>query len=351
MMTIPLYEDFAALAEAPGLLATLDGKRIYVTGATGQIGWYLVHFITYLVQDGRLKCDLTAHIRSAEKLTRKFPDHANLPCTFAVTDNAAQPLAGDPFNMVIHCASKASPKFFANSPVDVMVPNGILVYQMLEQLRVHSPSTRFVYLSTTGVTGFIPDVQRPSRETDYGPLSCTDLGNCYLESKRFGEMLVLAYFKQYGIPVFIVRPSITYGPGFDLDDGRSYADFAQSLLNKQPIMLTSDGCAIRNFLYIADFIKGLFTVIAKAPAGSVFNIASPQPISILDLATQLNNLIFENSRSPVERMVDIASPYSRVNFKSTDASVDQLTSLGWRQEINPSDGFMKVLRHYQECAE
>lgn len=160
-------------------------------------------------------------------------------------------------------------------------------------------------------------------------------------------MLSLAYFQQHGIPVLIIRPSITYGPGFALNDGRSYADFVNSLLQRKPIALTSDGSAIRNFLYISDFVRGLLLVIAKAPSGSVFNIASPSPISILELAGMLNEAALETSLGAVEHQTQTLA-LSRVNFKSTNASVKPLESLGWREETKLLDGFKKTLRHYEE---
>lgn len=348
MISTTMQEDFAGLAADEEIYRTLQDRRIYITGTTGQIGWYLVRLICCLIRSGHLQCHLTAHVRNNERLAEKYPDHAALPCHFAVADDAAQHLGEADCDLVIHCASKASPKHFAAAPVDVLTPNALLTHALLEQLRVRNPACRFVYLSTTGVTGFIPDEQRPSSESDYGPLSCTDLGNCYLESKRFGEMLCLAYFRQYGISVLIIRPSITYGPGFDLDDGRSYADFVHALLQRKPIRLTSDGSAIRNFLYISDFVRGLLLAIDKAATGSVFNIASPLPISILELASLLNEAALSEALGPVERITEDRQALTRVNFKSTDASVEKLQALGWTAKISLLEGFRRTIRHYEE---
>lgn len=348
MISQTLRDDFAQLSIDPNLLQMVQGKRIYVTGASGQIGWYLVRLIAQACAQGTVQCQLFAHVRSAAKLQAKFSDHAQLACQFVLNDDAAAALREQSFDLVIHCASKASPKFFADTPVDVMLPNGILTHALLEGMRHHSPQGLFVYLSTTGVTGFIPDHERPSREQDFGPLSSIDLSNCYLESKRFGEMLTLAYARQYGIRTRIVRPSITFGPGFELDDGRSYADFVGALLAQQPIKLTSDGSAIRNFLYISDFIRGLATAITHADDGSVLNIASPYPTSILALATLLNEHALPHSLGPVDHAPPQAASLTRVNFKSTDASVEALRNLGWWPTVSLLDGFQKTIRHYQE---
>lgn len=347
MMTETLRADFARLAALPDMNAAFAGKRIYLTGATGQIGWYLVRYLCHQQTSGKLSCELTAHVRSAHRLAEKYPDHAQLPCTFAISDKAADTVPAR-CDLLIHCASLASPRYFAEQPVDVMTANGLLTGQLLERLKTDSPACQFVYLSTTGVTGFIPDDQRPSSEETYGPLSSIDLTNCYLESKRFGEMLTLAFARQHGLQTLVVRPSITYGPGFDLEDGRSYADFVRALLEKRPIKLSSDGSAIRNFLYIADFIHGLSLAISRAPAQSVLNIASPDPISIKALATLLTASVYPESLGEVESAPPRQS-LARVEFRSTDASVDKIRALGWEPHTVVLDGFKRTLAHYEEC--
>lgn len=349
MISNTMREDFSRLAEgAPEIIAALNESRhICITGATGQIGWYLIRYLCFLIAAGKLSTKLTAHARSQARVSEKFPDRDELPCSFTVSDDMGASLDIGTVDLLIHCASLASPKHFAATPVDVMIPNGIMTYKLLDRISKDNPTCKFVYLSTTGVTGHVPDEKRPSTEDDFGALSCTDLKNCYLESKRFGEMLTLAYAQQYGIPSLIVRPSITYGPGFDLDDGRSYADFLTSLLDKRPIKLSSDGRAIRNFLYISDFIQGLLIAICKAPTKTVLNIASNRPTSILELATLLNREAHPFSLGEVERMPPSADIH-RVEFLSTDASVDRLIALGWQQLVTPLEGFQRTLHHYQE---
>jgi dTDP-glucose 4,6-dehydratase len=112
--------------------------------------------------------------------------------------------------------------------------------------------------------------------------------------------------------------------------------------------LSSDGRAIRNFLYISDFICGLLLAIHKAPSGSVMNIASPKPTRILDLAKLLTSSIYPEPLGEVEYVKSSAEQMSRVEFLSTDASVEKLMALGWKQRVSILDGFRRTLQHYQE---
>ncbi len=348
MISSTLHQDFLELGSDMTLLHQLQDRDIYITGGTGQIGWYLVHFLCHLIHQGTLRCHLTVHVRNSQKWKQKYNSPITECCHFVFQEDATVPLKQRSFDFIFHCAALASPKHFTNSPVDVMYPAAVLTHRMLEIIQASGSASTFVYLSTTGVTGFVPDSHRPSSELEFGPLSCSDLTNCYLESKRYGEMICLAFHRQYNIPVYVIRPSITYGPGFDLDDGRSYADFVRFLLQKRPISLSSDGTAIRNFLYVSDFIRGLMTVLGQLPAGTVINVASPYPISIFDLATKLNDFFYPNQLNSVFCQPQLSPPTSRVNFQSTHASVDRLLATGWFPRVDLIDGFRRTVAHYQE---
>lgn len=62
-----------------------------------------------------------------------------------------------------------------------------------------------------------------------------------------GENICVSYHEQYGVPAKIIRPFHTYGPGMALDDGRVFADFVANVVNRQDIVMMSDGSAVRPF--------------------------------------------------------------------------------------------------------
>jgi nucleoside-diphosphate-sugar epimerase len=91
-------------------------------------------------------------------------------------------------------------------------------------------------------------------------------------------------------------------------------------------------------------------VIDRAESGAVFNIASPSPISIIELARLLNDAALPQPLGPVEHATEQHLGMRRVNFNSTDASVSQLRALGWDARTGPLEGFKRTLRHYQESS-
>jgi len=71
------------------------------------------------------------------------------------------------------------------------------------------------------------------KEDSFGFIDPMLVRSCYSESKRMGENICVSYTNQYNIKCKIVRPFHTYGPGLLLDDGRVFADFVSSIVNKK----------------------------------------------------------------------------------------------------------------------
>lgn len=90
------------------------------------------------------------------------------------------------------------------------------------------------------------------------------------------ETMCVCWHHQYGVPVKVVRPYHTYGPGMKLDDGRVFADFVGNILNRQDIAMTSEGTAIRAFCYLADATAGFFTILLNGVNGEAYNIEIPK---------------------------------------------------------------------------
>jgi nucleoside-diphosphate-sugar epimerase len=217
---------------------------------------------------------------------------------------------------------------------------------MLLDLAVDKKVKGFLFFSTSGVYGKLEDSQYPANEESFnGYLNPIDLSSCYLESKRMGENLCIAYMYQYGVPIKIVRPSICYGPGIKLNDGRVFANFISSILNKQDIVLTSDGNDYRNFCYVADVIYGFFTVMIIGEKGQAYNVATEEEIKIIDLANLLVNKIFKELNLKV--IIKKELNYLRTEFSRTQMDVNKLKALGWTTNFSLEQGFKRTIESYK----
>lgn len=175
-----------------------------------------------------------------------------------------------------------------------------------------------------------------------------EIRSCYAEAKQLGEALCAAWYQQYRVPTFIVRPFHTYGPGLQEDDGRVFADFAFNVVRGENIRMSSDGSARRAFCYVSDAITGIFTVLLTGEPATAYNVANPSAdLSVAELAEMLSSL-FPDRKIRVEKCDSL----KRENSESAILpDVSRLAALGWRPTTNPSTGFRRMIEAYERSVE
>jgi UDP-glucose 4-epimerase len=111
---------------------------------------------------------------------------------------------------------------------------------------------------------------------------------CYSYSKGIDEFLGLAYHKQDGLPVTIVRLFNTVGPRQVGMYGMVLPRFVSAALKNEPLQVYGDGKQTRCFCHVSDVINACVLLMEKPQAvGQVFNLGSDQEISIADLAQRV----------------------------------------------------------------
>jgi len=323
----------------------IKNKKILITGGNSFIVSYFIKilFLINIVKKLNITIDCTTRDKKKTKnlydkrYTKKFLSIHKISLLKKIT-------LKNKYNYIIHAASLSSPKFFRDNPIDVVLPNILGTINLLK-FSEKKKIDKFIYFSSTGVNGFVDDKARPISENIYGSLDPTLISNSYLESKRMGENLCYAWYSQKNIPIQIVRPSITYGPGIQLDDGRSYADFISNIVQNKNLILSSKGTAIRNYCYISDFIGGLILMMTKGKVGETFNIANEKEISIKNLANLIVNKFFKEKKLKV--IYSKNNNFLRVNFNRTTVSTKKIRSLGWKILTSLEDGFKRTVKTYE----
>jgi UDP-glucose 4-epimerase len=114
---------------------------------------------------------------------------------------------------------------------------------------------------------------------------------CYAYAKGIDEFLGLAYHRQYGLPVTIVRLFNTVGPRQVGMYGMVLPRFVTAALSGKPLAVYGDGKQTRCFCHVSDVAGALITLMAtNRHAGQVFNLGSDQEISIASLARRVIEL-------------------------------------------------------------
>lgn len=325
----------------------LSGCSVVVTGASGFIGSYLVRLLLALHPAGKVGAPVTVIgiVRNIEKATARFADIALSDDLRLLPSDLAHPNDLDfEADWLIHAASPASPKYFGSDPVGTLAPNVIGTWRLLE-LAQRCNARGFMFVSSSEVYGSVPNADTLA-EGDYGVVDPTAVRSAYAESKRMGENLCVSWMHQYGLPVFIVRPFHTYGPGVDLADGRVFADFAADVVAGRNIKMSSAGQARRAFCYISDALRGFFYVMLKGQPGTPYNVANPDAdLSIMELAELMTGLFPERGLK-VERAEPANPSYLQSPHARLLPSVERLAALGWHANVEPQAGFRRMVESY-----
>jgi len=339
-----IEEDLERIISSDLPWKNLKNSTILISGANGFLSAYMVETLLYLNTVKNLNVKVIGLVRDSAKALARFTNYNERDDLKFVIQDVCDPIKlTDKIDYIIHAASQASPKYYATDPVGTLNANILGTHNLLT-LANKNQLKSFLFFSSGEVYGQVNDLQIPTKEDQYGYLDPTNLRSCYAESKRMGETMCVSWFKQYELPVKIVRPFHTYGFGIALNDGRVYADFVSDIINDRDIHIKSDGTTTRAFCYIADATIGFFTVLLKGENGQAYNIGNDQcEISILDLANRLINLFPDKNLKVMKDMVTNDREYLKSNVSRNCPDIAKVGILGWKPTTSIEDGFKRTI--------
>lgn len=351
MNSTVIEEDLKYITDSDIPWSQLEGKNILITGANGMLPSYIVESIIFLNdRQFKTKAKIFAIVRNIEKALYRFRKHLNRQDLVFIVQDIKNPLEiREKIDYIIHAASNASPKYYGADPVGTLIPNTIGTFNCLEFAR-NNHIKSFLYFSSGEIYGSVKNPDLPLSEDSFGSINPTDVRACYAESKRMGETMCTAWFRQYGIPVKIVRPFHTYGPYMQLDDGRVFADFVSNIIYKQDLLIKGDGSAKRTFCYISDATIAFFLVLLNGKLGESYNIGGSESceFSILELANTLIDTFPEYNLKVRKNENRFEANYLNSPINRVIPDVSKIKKLGWFPQISVKDGFKKTIKSFSE---
>jgi nucleoside-diphosphate-sugar epimerase len=338
--------DFIISSDIPW--ESLEGKNVLITGANGFLPAYMVETILYLNEIRfKKKANVLAVVRNKNRALKRFSNYKNVEELKFYVHDVCEPFEiKENIHYIIHAASQASPKFYKKDPVGTLCPNALGTYYLLT-LAKEKDVDSFLFFSSGEVYGEVEGDKIPIKEESYGYVDPIDVRSCYAESKRMGENMCIAFFKQFDVPTKIVRPFHTYGPGMKLDDERVFADFVSNIINKEDLIMKSDGSAIRAFCYLADAVSGYFTVLLNGENGSAYNVGNDKcEVSILNLAERLVNSFPEYNLKVIRKERE-DSIYLESKISRSSPDISKIRSIGWEPYYSIEKGFRRTVKSFE----
>ncbi|MCD8117250.1 MAG: NAD(P)-dependent oxidoreductase [Oscillospiraceae bacterium] len=321
-------EDLAFISKAEFIpWEQLRDKTIFVTGATGLVGYSLISALLYANERRSLGLHVLALVRDIDRAHSRFEEQKDCfgrSLSFVSGSVERLPEIQGPVDYIVHGASQTSSKAFVEQPVETIrtaIDGTISILELAREKQVKG----FVYLSSMEVYGY-PEKGHKVTESDIGTFSPLELRNSYPLSKVQCESLCYAYGREYGVPAKIVRLTQTFGPGVNYNDGRIFAYFGRCMREKQDIVLKTRGETERSYLYTRDAATAILTVLLKGEPGQVYNAADEDTYcSIAEMARKIADRAGVNVRFDIQ-------PEGSNGFPNTlymDLDTSKLKSLGW----------------------
>lgn len=272
------------------------GSRFLVTGGAGFIG---SHLTEQLLADGHgvtVLDDLTTGRMG------NLSGVANHPKLQIIRDSVASERTVDAAmvncDAVFHLASAVGVKLIVDQPVQTISTIIRGTETVLESAYRYNRPT----LITSSSEVYGKGTRVPFAEDDDVLMGSTQHTRwCYAYAKGIDEFLGLAYQRQFGLPVTIVRLFNTVGPRQVGMYGMVLPRFVQAALAGDPLMVYGDGKQSRCFCHVSDVVNALVRLMqAPTARGTVFNLGSDEETTIEALAARVIKLA--NSASGIERL-------------------------------------------------
>lgn len=326
----------------------IDNSTIFVTGATGLIGLSVVKALLYYSKKSRANVKLVCLVRNKEKAETIYDDFLKDGCNieFILGNITEKIYYNGNIDYIIHGASATSSRMFVERPVDIIeiaIKGTDNVLKFAQEKNVKA----MTYLSSMEVYG-TPNTDEKIDENNYKYMDHFNVRSSYPEGKKMVECLCKSYFSQYKVPVNVVRLTQTFGPEVDYNDGRVFADFARCLMEKRDIILHTNGKTKRSYLYTADAVRAILTVLLRGIPGEAYNAANEDTYcSIFEMASMVAGMDETGSIS-VRIEVEDESRFGYLpNFKM-NLDTDKLRQLGWKANIKLKDMFTRMIKFYEK---
>lgn len=324
-------------------------KNILVTGGSGFIG---ANFIRYLLSEtdysGRIvNMDLLTYAGNPENLSgldaaasgRYVFIHADI-CDATAVKNAFETYEID---TICHFAAESHVDRSIVAPDSFINTNILGTFTLLEEARRHKDRLqRFHHVSTDEVYGSLGKEGFFSEETPYDPSSP------YSASKAASDHLVRAYHRTYNIPVTISNCSNNYGP-YQFPEKLIPLMILNALAGK-PLPVYGKGINIRDWLFVRDHCRAVWTIMQNGRSGETYNIGGECEIPNITLVQTLCNILDEmmppRHNRPRSDLITFVNDRPGHDFRYAIDFTKLKTELHWQPEASFETGIRQTVQWY-----
>ena len=312
--------------------------RILVTGGAGFIGANFIFYLKKHHPEDRIIC--LDKLTYAGNLSTLEPVMHDKNFLFSKTDICDREGVFRLFeqerpDVVVNFAAESHVDRSIETPGVFLETNIIGTSVLMDASRKYGVS-RFHQVSTDEVYGDLP-LDRPDLLfTEATPLHTS---SPYSSSKAAADLLAMAYWRTYGLPVTVSRCSNNYGP-YQFPEKLIPLMIINALSDK-PLPVYGQGINVRDWLYVEDHCRAIDLIVRKGVPGEVYNIGGHNEMRNIDIVRMICR--------------EVGKPESLITFVTDRKGHDMRyaidpakihASLGWLPETKFEDGLKKTVRWY-----
>lgn len=312
--------------------------NILVTGGAGFIGSNFIFHLLRTYPSYRIICvDKLTYAGNLSTLTSVM-DNPNFRFAKAdIGDREAinQLFAEEKPDMVVNFAAESHVDRSINNP-GIFLETNILGTDVLMDACLKYGIKRYHQVSTDEVYGDLP-LDRPDLLfTETTPLHPS---SPYSSSKAAGDLLVLSYFRTYGLPVTISRCSNNYGP-YQYPE-KLIPLMIVNALNNQQLPVYGNGQNVRDWLYVEDHCRAIDLVIHKGREGEVYNIGGHNEMANINIVKLICKELGKS-----EDLITYVADRKGHDLRYAIDPTKIYTELGWLPETKFANGIKKTIQWY-----
>jgi CDP-glucose 4,6-dehydratase len=270
------------------------GKTVFVTGATGLMGSWLVKALL------REEAEVVALVR--DQAPRSLLVREGLLQRIAIVNGDLESLstmrraiAEYQPHTVFHLAAQPLVQVARLDPVGTLRANVMGTWNVLEACRLAGKSNVVVASSDKayGANENLPYLETHPLQGRYP----------YDVSKSCTDLIAQMYAATYGLKTAIARCGNLFGGG-DLNYSRTIPGVIQATLAGEPFVIRSDGKFVRDFLYVKDAAECYLTLGERLAedasiSGEAFNFGLGLRLTVLDIVNMILKIMGRTDLEPI----------------------------------------------------
>lgn len=251
-----------------------------MTGGAGFIGGNFVHYMLQEHPGDQIIClDKLTYAGNLSTLADVM-DHPNfqfVKMDICDRDSVYGLFEKEKPDVVINFAAESHVDRSIENPEIFLQTNIIGTSVLMDACRKYGIQ-RYHQVSTDEVYGDLP-LDRPDLFfTEETPIHTS---SPYSSSKAGADLLVMAYYRTYGLPVTISRCSNNYGP-YHFPE-KLIPLMIINALHDRPLPIYGDGLNVRDWLYVEDHCRAIDLIIRKGKVGEVYNVGGHNEMRNIDI--------------------------------------------------------------------